>query len=61
MIKDYKATIIGLIFSLGCFILYYTFLFPILTIIPLPYLIDIIFNSIFTKQNDYSITGIAHS
>lgn len=56
IIKSYRATFIGLIFPVSCFLLYYTFIAPLLIMLPLPLVLESIFRSLFPDQA-YSRTG----
>lgn len=56
MIKEYKATFIGLIFSVSCFLLYYTFIVPLLIMLPLSLTLEVVFKGIYPDQV-YSKTG----
>lgn len=56
MIQKYKATFIGLFFTVTCLLLYYTFIIPLLTILPLSLPLEIIFNGIYPGQS-YAKTG----
>ncbi|MBS1635175.1 MAG: hypothetical protein JST26_04575 [Bacteroidetes bacterium] len=56
IIKSYRASFIGLIFSASCFLLYYTFIVPLLIMLPLSLTLESILSGIFPYQ-DYSKTG----
>jgi hypothetical protein len=56
MIKKYSATVIGIIFTGSCLLLYYTFVIPFLIMLPVPLVLETLFERFYGKQ-DYSVIG----
>jgi hypothetical protein len=54
--KKYSASLLGLIFCISCFLLYYSFVVPLFIIFPVSWCLESIFNGIFPKF-DYAQIG----
>lgn len=53
--RRYTATFIGLFFTLGGLLLYYTFILPIFIVFPLPFILEVIFQNIDQNQAYFQI------
>ena len=56
MPEEYKGTLLGLIYTVSCLVLYYTFIIPLLLMLPLSLTLETFFSNIY-KEEGYSKIG----